>query len=321
VVTNDLNGSRVLVTGAAGMVGSAIVQTLLTRGADVRAHAGPSGTDLAALPGGVPVSFAEITDANAVGRIVAEAEAVVHLAGPASVAESFSKPGLYARAHVVGTASVIDACRAADVRTLVHISSAEVYGQPHANPVAEEAPTDPRSPYGAVKLAAEAMARSCCPAAGIAAIVLRPFSVYGQRSPERSLVGRLARAAVGESALRVAALRPVRDYVHVDDLSVAVATALANLLATGPAAAVPVFNVGSGVGTSVHEMATLVLEVAGRSAPIEEMSTPDRPARQDVTHLVADIDRARSQLGWVPAVPLRQGLADLVEAVRRGGRT
>jgi UDP-glucose 4-epimerase len=80
-----------------------------------------------------------------------------------------------------------------------------------------------------------------------------------------------------------------------------------------------VFNVGSGVGTSVHEMATLTLELAGRSAAIEEAPTPDRPAQQDVTHLVADIDRARSQLGWAPTVPLRRGLAELVETVRRDG--
>ena len=93
MVTNGLNGSRVLVTGAAGMLGSAIVRTLLAQGTDVRAHAGPPGTDLATLPDGLPVSFAEITDARAVGRMIADVEAVVHLAGPASVAESFSSPG------------------------------------------------------------------------------------------------------------------------------------------------------------------------------------------------------------------------------------
>jgi UDP-glucose 4-epimerase len=318
VVTNGLNGRRVLVTGAAGMLGSAIVRTLLARGADVRAHAGPPGTDLAALPDGLPTSFAEITDAPAVGQMVAGVQAVVHLAGPASVAESFSSPESYARAHVAGTAVVIEACRGADARRLVHISSAEVYGQPRTNPVAEDAPTEPRSPYGNAKLGAEATVRTDCPAAGIAAIVLRPFSAYGPRSPERSLVGRLARAAVGDGPVRLAALRPVRDYVHVDDVSSAVAAALTSRAATDPAG-VPVFNVGSGVGTSALELATLTLELAGRSAAIEETRTPDRPAQQDITHLVADIDRARTQLGWTPRVPLREGLADVVERVRSDG--
>jgi nucleoside-diphosphate-sugar epimerase len=308
---------RVLVTGAAGTVGSVVVRALAAEGADVHAHAGPPGTDITALPEGVPVGFAEITDEEAIRGMAAAVDSVVHLAGPPSVAGSFSAPALYARVHVAGTATVLNACRAAGVRRLVHISSAEVYGQPAANPVGEDAPTVPLSPYGAAKLGAEAMARAFCPAAGIEAVVLRPFIVYGPRSPECSLVGRLARLALGEGPIQLASLHPVRDYVHVDDVGAAVAAALVRLEAPRAAEEVPVLNVGSGVGTSIRDIATLMLEIAGRSAQIEQLAASDRPAHTDIVHAVADIGAARSELGWGPVVPLRQGLAGVLEAARR----
>lgn len=299
------------------MIGSVVTRVLREQDADVRAHAGPPGTDRAALPEGVLTSYADIADVDAVGRLIQGADAVVHLAGPASAAASFTSPLAYARVHVVGTAAVLEACREAGISRLVHVSSAEVYGQPAGNPVAEDAPTLPRSPYGAAKLGGEALVRAFCPAAAIAAIVLRPFSVYGPRSPESSLVGRLLRAALTDDVIRLSSLRPVRDYVHVDDVGAAVAAALVRLAGTSPHAGVPVWNVASGVGTSVADLAALVLETAGRSARMEETPSPDRPAGTDITELVADISGAAADLGWAPAVRLADGLAEALEAVRR----
>jgi UDP-glucose 4-epimerase len=310
----------VLVTGAAGMIGSVAARELRDRGASVRAHAGPAGTDASTVPEGVEVSYADISDLDAVSALVAGADAVVHLAGPASVAASFQSPVDYARAHVLGTTAVLEACRATGVDRVVHISSAEVYGRPAHNPVAEDAPTLPRSPYGAAKLGGEALVRAFCPPAAIGAIVLRPFSTYGPRSPQGSLVGRLLRAALGgDDVIRLSSLRPVRDYVHVDDVAAAAAAALVRL-ADGPRnAKVPVYNVGSGDGTSVADLAALILAASGRSARLEEAPSPDRPPGADVTELVADIGRARADLAWAPSVTLAGGLAGALEAVRRRG--
>jgi nucleoside-diphosphate-sugar epimerase len=296
------------------MIGAVAARVLLERGAEVRAHAGPPGTDASVVPDGVPVSYADIADAPAVGALVRGADAVVHLAGPPSAAPSFAAPRAYAHAHVVGTAVLLEACRTEGVRSLVHVSSAEVYGRPARNPVSEEAAPQPRSPYGAVKLGGEALVRAFCPPAGIAAIVLRPFSAYGPRSPAGSVVGRLLRAAVEDEVVRVASLRPVRDYVHVDDVGSAVAAALARA-ASGASA---VYNVASGTGTSVGELAALVLAAAGRSSTrVEEEPAPDRPAAADIVELVADVGLARAELGWSPSVALADGLADALAALTR----
>jgi nucleoside-diphosphate-sugar epimerase len=305
----ELAGLRVAVTGAAGMVGSAICRELVARGAAVAAHAGPAGTATTAIPEHVSSALFDIAETERLTELLGRVDAVVHAAGPPSVAESFRIPASYAHAHVTGTASVLEACRSARVSQLVQISSAEVYGQPVRNPVDESTPAVPRSPYGAVKLASEQLVRTFCEPEGIAAVVLRPFSVYGPASPPGSLVGRLLRAALDdEEPVRLRSLRPVRDYIHVDDVAHACSAALAALSAGAPVGGA-VYNIAGGTGTSVQQLAELVLRAAGRTPALEQDVEGDRPLGTDVTVLVADISRARAELGWRPVVPLGDGLA------------
>jgi nucleoside-diphosphate-sugar epimerase len=297
------------------MLGGPIVRQLLAAGADVVAHVGPVGAPSFDLPDAVGNGYADIADKDAIAQLFSGAAAVVHLAGPPSAAASFVEPAEFSRAHVVGTAVALEACREQGVGRLIHVSSAEVYGQPRSNPVAEEAPTIPRSPYGAVKLGAEMLVRTLAPTAGIEAVVLRPFSVYGPRSPGHSLVGRVARAAAWGDEMRLATLQPVRDYLHVDDLALAIAAALG--LASSGTGPVPVFNIASGTGVSVAQVAALAITGAGRDIDVIEASAAaDRPASADVLELVADVRKARQQLGWVPTISLSDGLRGVVEAVR-----
>jgi nucleoside-diphosphate-sugar epimerase len=117
-------------------------------------------------PDGVEIQFDDICDPAALMPLVESATTVVRLAGPPSVAPSSQGPMAYAHMHVSGTAPVVDACARAGVRRLVYVSSAEVYDQPTVNPVNENAPIAPRSPYAAAKVGTEAFVRAGAIAAG-----------------------------------------------------------------------------------------------------------------------------------------------------------
>ena len=305
---------RVLVTGAGGMIGSEVVATLVEAGIAVSAHLGLAGDAFVAPPPGVGAVCGSITDLAVVRRAAAGAEAVVHLAGPPSVAASFADPRGFVEAHVLGAATVLQVCRELGISRIVQISSAEVYGRHEQGPVPETAATLPRSPYGAAKLGAEALVRAEAVHGGLGAVVLRPFSVYGPRSPARSLLGTLVRQARSSEAVEPLSLAPVRDYVHVHDLARAVVAALAVRAEDLPEGGL-VANVGSGVGTSVAELAALVVRLSGRRVPVRQAPGSDRPAGASVVSLVADIEVARARLGWGPLVSLPDGVHEVLRAV------
>lgn len=306
---SGIGGERVLVTGAAGFIGRHLVDALLRDGARVRALAGPPGHGLPPLPAEVDSIEADISEPGAAEAAVGDARIVVHAAGPASVAASFADPASFVRIHTEGTARLLDACRRADVRRIVFISSAEVYGRPRANPVREGHPQRARSPYGAAKAGAEQMVRAFADAYGIPAVILRPFSVYGPGQAAAALIGTVLRQAATGDAVRLHDLRPVRDYVFVRDVADAVLAAC-----TAPLRRTAVFNVGSGRGTSVARLASLVLQAAGRTLPVAQDGS-DRPGRAQILRLVADPARARAGLGWSAATSLPDGLAATVRAM------
>jgi nucleoside-diphosphate-sugar epimerase len=297
--------SPVLVTGAGGFIGGWVMDRLLSVGVRVHVLIGPPGTPIPKAPKVDAAIAAGIGDLDALAALMAGTQAVIHLAGPPSVAASFDTPETYARDHVAGTATVLKAMHLTGVKRLVHVSSAEVYGVPRSNPVSEDHPTRPRSPYGAAKLGAEAFVHACAPTYGIGAAILRPFSVYGPGLPPRSLVGTVLGQVLAGSTVRVADSRPIRDYCFVGDVADAILSAFRLTAMDG----VTTINVASGKGVSVADLAGLALEIAGREPPAIQAGIPDRPRGIDILELVANTECARHMLGWSARTSLRDGLA------------
>ena len=308
----SLQGARITVTGAGGFLGPVVVDALARQGARVQAIIGPPGEPARIPHGAAYVAQADICDTAALAKLVADVDAVVHLAGPASVAASFQDPARTVRVHAEGTAAVLQACHAGGVRKLVYISSAEVYGQPLRSPVSEQHPLGARSPYAAAKIGGEKLIEAWGHAFGLRAVILRPFSIYGPGASPESLIPRIIGMARRGLPVVLRNLKPVRDYCFVTDVAEAVA-----LACSVQGSELDIFNIGTMRGTSVQRVADLILEVLGVSCPIREDGDRDRPGKSEIYELIADNRRAREILGWQPAVPLETGLRMTIDG---GGR-
>jgi nucleoside-diphosphate-sugar epimerase len=298
---NDLQKQSVGLVGANGFIGSAILRSLLQSGIAPRALCGPTENPKS-LPGGIEFVTCDLADVERLQSWVSGRDLVIHAAGPPSVQRSFEMAEEYVRVHVEGTAAMLRACRMAKVSRLVYISSAEVYGRPEANPVAETHRLQARSPYAAAKIGAEKMIEAYVESFGLRAVILRPFSIYGPHHHSDSLLSRVVSTAKS-GCIRVRDLRPVRDYCYVGDLAAAVLRACC--IAEDR---LRIINIGSGEGTSVADFAERVRRSLDLNIPIVADGSDLRPGQSEIFELVADITTAHDMLGWRPETDLQEGL-------------
>lgn len=312
------------VTGGAGYIGAHVIEAL--RG-DVVVVDDLSTGHLDRLPD-VPVLQADLAEPGSAERLAAflrehRVDSVVHLAARKQVAESVAAPLWYYRQNVDGLAAVLEAMTMASVRDIVFSSSAAVYGDATGTAIAETALARPVNPYGETKLVGEWMVRSAASAHGLRAVCLRYFNVAGAARPR--LADRVAanlvpmvfeRIAAGRAPLVFGADYPtsdgscVRDFVHVVDLAEAHSATLAALSVSEEP--FRVFNVGTGIGTSVLEMVRLVEDVTG--IRIDPEILPRRAG--DPAEVVASPERIAAEIGW----RARLGVRDMVESAWAGYR-
>lgn len=303
----------VLVTGAAGYVGSNTALFLRERGLRVVGVDNLSNGDAGFMGLSDHSADLDVRETAALADLLrAESVAgIVHCAASAVVAESVRDPGAYFDNNIRGTSSVIEASLRAGRIPVVFSSSATVYGAPDDSPIPETTPRVPIHPYGFTKLAGERALEFADRAHGLRSVSLRYFNAAGAdaagRAGERHVIEtrvlpNLLRAAFTEDAPFQMAGDDwptpdgtcVRDYVHTDDIAAAHHAALSYLWAGGRTEAVNIG--GGGPGTSVRELIRAVEQVLGRRVPVEV--SPRRPG--DAPVLVAKITRAAAVLGWQP---------------------
>jgi nucleoside-diphosphate-sugar epimerase len=273
----------VLVTGAGGFVGRALVARLESAGHRVVA--------LRSADGAVerPETWQAI-DSEGVAR-------VFHLAAKTFVPDSWSDPATFLQTNVLGAVHALEFCRLRGV-PLTYVS-AYVYGRPRALPIAEDAPPRPNNPYALSKRTAELWCELYAQAHGVPVTVIRPFNVYGPGQEPRFLIPTVVRQALHEDAIRVDDLGPKRDYVFIDDFADAL------LRTVGAEGGLNVYNIGSGASLSVQQVIDCV-QRATRTQKDVVCSNRVRPNEMD--DVVADITRAREGLGWQPRHSFEQGI-------------
>jgi len=298
-----ISGKRILVTGGAGFIGSNIAEALVSEN-DVRVLDDLSSGSRLTVPDDATLIEGDIRDNDVLERATKGVDIIFHQAALISVEESVQRPELTHDVNVTATVKLLERAREESAR-FVFASSAAVYGYPESVPISEDAPTDPTSPYGLSKLAAERYVRLYAELYDLSAVALRYFNVYGpgQMAGDYSAVISVfaEQATNGEPITVEGDGSQTRDFVHVRDI------VQANLLAAS-SNVTGVFNVGTGESVSILELAETVREASRSESEIVHVE--DRPG--DIDRSRADVSQLESEFGFEPSVSLEDGLETVV---------
>lgn len=303
---------KVLITGGAGFLGSALAKRLVELGHRVLVLDDLSSGDAAQLPAEVQFTKGDVRDVPRLWTLMAGVDLLYHLAAKVSVSESILYPVDYNLVNTGGTVAVMSAARDAGLRRVVFVSSGTVYGQPEHLPVPESAQARPLNPYAVSKLAAEHYVRAIGDQVRIETVILRVFNAYGPGqglpSAHPPVVPHFLRQVRGGGSVVLHGASPgaqTRDFVYLDDVVEAMVRAGALGGISGST-----FNVGSGTETPLVELVRAIERAVGRKAIV--MGSPEQSG--GVARLCADLSAARSGLGWQPRFSLDQGLRRMLAA-------
>jgi UDP-glucose 4-epimerase len=295
---------RVLITGGAGFLGSALGNRLVKEGHTVLALDDLSAGDPRRLAPEVLLSRGDVRDVPKLWTLLQGVDCVYHLAARVRVPESIHYPGDYNAVNVGGTVAVMEAMRDTGVRRVVFASSGALYGEQARQPVHERQMPNPNSPYGVSKLASEYYLSTLGTLYNIETVSLRIFNAYGpgQELPPSypPVIPQLLRQAqTGGSLVIFGDGTQTRDFVYVDDVVDALVAA-----ATARDVNRAVINIGSGREISINEVAVCAAQVTGKKASVLHNHEQSR----GVSRLVADVGLAQQLLDWTPRTELVKGL-------------
>lgn len=302
---------RALVTGGAGFIGSHVADLFIDEGFDVEILDDLSAGNRANAPESAILHEVSVTSPETARLIrTGNFDVVVHLAAQIDVRKSVADPVFDATTNVLGTLNILEAIRSSGKQARIAFTSTggAIYGEFNTLPNVENFPKDPDSPYAISKLASEYYLSYYGRVHGLEHVSLRFGNVYGPRQDPHGEAGVVAifcnRILEGKPLTIFGDGLQTRDYVFVGDVARAVFLGATRQLPPAERVDARSFNIGTGLGTSVVELARLLQEIAGTN--IEVVFAPRRPGEQQESFL--DAGKARSLLGWEPEVTLSDGL-------------
>jgi UDP-glucose 4-epimerase len=305
---------KALITGGAGFIGSHLVNHLLKNGYDVvvfdnfssgkieniREHM--NRTDFHLVKG-------DVRSLEDVEKAIKDVDVVCHLAAIVNIALSIENPSLVDEVNVKGTLNLLQACVKHRVKRFVYVSTAAVYGEAKYLPIDEEHPTNPLSPYGASKLAAEHYCNIFDRIYGLETVCLRFFNVYGAKQPSGPYGGVittfLESLKKGNPLVIYGDGNQTRDFLYIADAAKACALALQGKECVGRT-----LNIGTGTETSINELAQILIGLMDK--PETKITHADE-RKGDIRESYAEISRAREELGFKCDYSISEGLKKMVE--------
>lgn len=316
-----LMNKKVLVTGAGGFIGSHLVESLLEKGASVRAFLKYNGRSdwgmLSDLPktslNNIEVVMGNICDPYFVRNAVQGCDYVFHLAALIGIPYSYVAPSDYVATNIQGTLNVLEACRSEGAARMIHTSTSETYGTAQYIPIDEKHPMQGQSPYSASKIGADKMVESYYKSFEFPAVIVRPFNTYGPRQSSRAFIPTVITQALTRGKIVMGSLDPVRDMTYVKDTA-------EGLIHVGLAEKTvgEVVNLGVGEGVTIGAMVKTILKLIGKEdMTIEKDIARVRPAKSEVMKLISNNSKAEKFSGWKPRYNLKEGLAETIDWIKR----
>jgi UDP-glucose 4-epimerase len=306
----DRGQRTVLVTGAAGFIGSALCRRLRSLGHRVVGYDNLSRGRREYLPQGVRLIEGDIRDVARVKETVSASKPdwLIHLAAMHFIPDCVARPQETIDVNVEGTRRVLESCRGSSVRSFIFASSAAVYA-PTGGPCLEDAtPLGPLEVYGESKLAAEHLVRTFHEETGTSISILRLFNAIGRNETNPHVVPHILESLQTSDVIRLGNIAPCRDYIDTRDVAEAI------LAVADGSHGLRVFNVGTGVAYSVQDIVESLRRILGRAITV--VQEPLRVRATERMLLAADIERIRCATQWTPRLSLEDTLKDLVAAYR-----
>ena len=317
---SSLKDTKVFFTGGAGFIGSHVVEELLGRGAQVTVFDNFStgrkenlqhlfqNKDLKVLKG-------DVLDKNELLDTMKNFDIIFHFAAELEITKGIDDPAADLKTNALGTLNVLETMRKNDLDNLVYASSAGVYGQAQYLPQDENHPLNPQWPYGVSKLAGEKYCIAYYNLYDLKTVSLRYSIVYGPREWYRRVLTKfIKRVLEKKPPIIFGNGQQTRDFVHIKDCVSATMNA-----ATSKRVAGHIFNVGSEVGTSINELARIVIKLSGKEMkPIYKNPKLGGMRRKlgELINLTLDITKAREMLSYKPNVDLEAGIKNFIEWAR-----
>lgn len=310
----------VVVTGAGGFIGSALVERLVAEGAHVRAmlrytSRGQRGCldELAeATLRDVDITLGDVRDVDAVREVLRGADVIFHLAALIGIPYSYEHPQEVIDTNVMGTSNVLIAAKElGTLERIVLTSTSEVYGSALRIPIDEEHPLQAQSPYSATKIAGDALGLSFHRSFAMPVTIVRPFNAYGPRQSARAVIPTIISQALAGATLKLGTLETTRDFTFVEDTARGFAAVAASEDAVGQ-----VVNLGSGTEVSIGDVVAKVAAIVGREFEVATDDQRLRPQKSEVSRLHSDSTKALKLAGWRAEVSLDEGLRRTTEWIR-----
>lgn len=312
--------NKVLVTGADGFIGSHLVESLLSKGLNVRAFVYYNSRNSwgwldryeESLPRNLEIFSGDIRDPNGVFEAMLDCEKVFHLAALIGIPFSYHSPDTYLQTNVNGALNVLQAARKLNVERVIMTSTSEVYGTGQYLPISEDHPIQAQSPYSASKIASDMLASSFFCSFDTPVVIARPFNTYGPRQSARAVIPTIiSQLLSGQTELRLGDVNPTRDFNYVGDT-------VNGFIALSECADVigQTFNFASGKDYSILDVAKLLIKIINPQAQIVLDQQRVRPKNSEVKQLLGNSQKMSSVTGWKSSTELECGLKKTVEWFR-----